>query len=339
MLGIEADDLYGKPIAETAPEMGDLVDKARRRPRRGAMDQVAFTDSASRARTLLVRVTVEVEAGSVAGYVLTFDDITELLAAQRKAAWADVARRIAHEIKNPLTPIQLSAERLKRKYLRQIDSDAETFQVCTDTIVRHVGDIRRMVDEFSAFARLPDPVIEPTDLKDVVEEAVLLQATAAPDITFARDYPDIPATVQCDGRQIGRAVTNLISNAIDAIHGRAGDPASLPRGRIGVRIRPDHGVWTIELADNGRGLPQSEKERLTEPYVTTRDRGTGLGLAIVKKIMEEHGGDMELTDQPDGGACARLILAADDARGQGGDASADRETHPTTAIEAKAHGA
>jgi two-component system nitrogen regulation sensor histidine kinase NtrY len=338
MLGIGADDLYGKPIAEAAPEMGDLVEKAGRRPRRGAMDQVAFTDSAGRARTLLVRVTVEVDDGGVAGYVLTFDDITELLAAQRKAAWADVARRIAHEIKNPLTPIQLSAERLKRKYLRQIDSDAETFQVCTDTIVRHVADIRRMVDEFSAFARLPDPVMEPTDLKAVVEEAVLLQATAAPDITFTREYPDTPATVQCDGRQVGRAVTNLLSNAIEAVHGRAGDPASLPRGQIIVRIRSEPGIWVIELADNGRGLPQAEKARLTEPYVTTRDRGTGLGLAIVKKIMEEHGGDMELTDQPGGGACARLILGAGSALGQGGDATAI-QAQPTAAIEAKAHGA
>ena len=338
MLGIEADDLYGKPITEVAPEMGDLVDKARRRPRRGAMDQIAFTDSGSPTRTLLVRVTVEAEGGEVAGYVLTFDDITELLAAQRKAAWADVARRIAHEIKNPLTPIQLSAERLKRKYLRQIDTDAETFQICTDTIVRHVSDIRRMVDEFSAFARLPDPVIEPTDLKDVVEEAVLLQATAAPDITFERDYPADPATVPCDGRQIGRAVTNLLSNAIDAVHGRPDDHANLPRGHIVVRIRAISGSWIVELADNGCGLPQSERERLTEPYVTTRDRGTGLGLAIVKKIMEEHGGDMELTDRADGGACARLIFATGEDPGRAGGTSTD-SIRETAAIEAKAHGA
>ncbi len=343
MLGIAADDLYGKPIQEVAPEMADLVAKARRRPHRGAVEQVQFTDGDGRTRTLLVRVTVEAETAGVAGFVLTFDDITELLAAQRKAAWADVARRIAHEIKNPLTPIQLSAERLKRKYLRQIDTDAETFQVCTDTIVRHVGDIRRMVDEFSAFARLPDPVIEPTDLIGVVEEAVTLQATAAPDITFTRAYPEPPATAHCDGRQIGRAVTNLLSNAIDAIHGRTGDPAHLPAGHVRVRVARDGGQWMVELADNGRGLPQGEKHRLTEPYVTTRDRGTGLGLAIVKKIMEEHGGDVELRDRPEGGAVARLVFAAADEAGDGQDVSAPRDAVPrsatSAAIEARAHGA
>jgi two-component system nitrogen regulation sensor histidine kinase NtrY len=339
MLGIGAEDLYGKPLAEIAPEMCELVEKARRRPRRGAVGQIQFTGGDGRARTLLVRVTVEGEDRDVAGFVLTFDDITELLAAQRKAAWADVARRIAHEIKNPLTPIQLSAERLKRKYLKQIDTEAETFEVCTDTIVRHVGDIRRMVDEFSAFARLPEPVMESADLTAIVEEAVVLQATAAPDIDFIRDYPDGAATLVCDGRQVGRAVTNLLSNAIEAVRGRSGDPASLPRGMITVAIRREAGGWTVELRDNGRGLPTAERHRLAEPYVTTRERGTGLGLAIVKKIMEDHGGDLELADRPEGGAIARLTLAVSDEVGTGRANPAAEESTQSERFEVKAYGA
>ncbi len=185
-------------------------------------------------------------------------------------------------------------------------------------------------------------MIEPTDLIGVVEEAVTLQATAAPDITFERVYPDAPATAYCDGRQIGRAVTNLLSNAIDAVHGRAGEPAQLPAGRIRVRIARDGGQWMVELADNGCGLPQGEKHHLTEPYVTTRDRGTGLGLAIVKKIMEEHGGDLELRDRPEGGAVARLVFAAADEAGGGEPAPVPAEPGPesgtSAAIEARAHG-
>ena len=308
MLAAEATELHGAPLRDVAPDMAALVARARQRPRRGAVDQVAFRDGDGAERTLLVRVTVEGEQGDITGFVVTFDDITELLAAQRKAAWADVARRIAHEIKNPLTPIQLSAERLKRKYSRQIDQDLETFQVCTDTIVRHVSDIRQMVDEFSAFARLPEPVMAPADLKQVVEHAVLLQATAASDIVFRRDYPDGPVTAVCDERMIDRAVTNLLRNAIEAVQARAGDPQSLPPGTIEVRIAAARDGWSIEVLDNGKGLPDLAPDRLTEPYVTTRDRGTGLGLAIVKKIMEDHDGKLELRARPEGGARARLIL-------------------------------
>jgi len=309
MLAAEAAELRGAPLREVAPDMAELVERARHRPRRGAMGQVTFRDGAGEERTLLVRVTVEGEQGEITGFVVTFDDITELLAAQRKAAWADVARRIAHEIKNPLTPIQLSAERLKRKYSRQIDQDLETFEVCTDTIVRHVSDIRRMVDEFSAFARLPEPVMAPADLKQVVEHAVLLQATAAGEIDFRRDYPDGPVTAVCDERMIDRAVTNLLRNAIEAVQGRPGESESLSPGVVEVRIAPASEGWAIEILDNGKGLPDMAPDRLTEPYVTTRDRGTGLGLAIVKKIMEDHEGRLELRARPEGGARARLVLA------------------------------
>ena len=322
LLGAQARDLYGQPLREVAPEMATLVENARRRPRRGAMDQVQVQDRKGQVRTLLVRVTVESEAGRITGFVVTFDDMTELLAAQRKAAWADVARRIAHEIKNPLTPIQLSAERLKRKYSRQIGEDLQTFEMCTDTIVRHVSDIRRMVDEFSAFARLPEPVMAEADLTRVVEHAVVLQATAAGDIAFRRHYPETPVRVACDERMIARAVTNLLQNAIEAIQGRPGDPADLPPGEIDIHIRAEAGSWAIELLDNGRGLPDGARDRLTEPYVTMRERGTGLGLAIVKKIMEDHGGGLTLDDRPGGGAHVRLTLPL----GEEGGEAADGET-------------
>ncbi len=227
-----------------------------------------------------------------------------------------MARRIAHEIKNPLTPIQLSAERLKRKYLSQIDSDPETFQICTDTIVRHVGDIGRMVDEFSSFARMPTPVMENADLGELVEQAVFLQRTAHPDISFVWDRPSRPVVVSCDSRQIARALTNLLQNAIDAIETmRAADNSPPPEGRISVTLRDEETARTIIIEDNGPGLPQTERDRLTEPYVTTRNKGTGLGLAIVKKIMEDHEGDLRLADGPQGGACATLVfhLPDDDA--------------------------
>ena len=248
--------------------------------------------------------------------MLTFDDITELLSAQRKAAWADVARRIAHEIKNPLTPIQLSAERLKRRYLKEIQSDPETFTACTDTIVRQVGDIGRMVDEFSAFARMPQPVIRPEDLGQVVREALVLQRSAHPEIAYAVELPEAAPVVPSDRRLLGQALTNLLQNAADAIAMRlqpetpdapthaTGETA----GHITVRVAPGEEGVAITVEDDGIGLPQGEeRDRLTEPYVTHKTKGTGLGLAIVKKIMEDHGGRLALEDRPGGGG-ARAVL-------------------------------
>jgi two-component system nitrogen regulation sensor histidine kinase NtrY len=309
LLEARADRLTGRALEEVVPEMGSLVEQARKRPRRGAQSQIQFQAGDGAVLTFLVRVTVEQEAGrAITGFVVTFDDITELLAAQRKAAWADVARRIAHEIKNPLTPIQLSAERLKRRYLKQIEHDPETFRACTDTIVRHVTDIGRMVDEFSDFARMPEPVMAEEDLRELAEQAIVLQETANPDIAFVRDLPGAPATLTCDRRQIDRALTNLLQNAIDAVRGRAGQAGELPPGEVRVRIAGEPGQWALEVLDNGRGLPKEERGRLTEPYVTTRERGTGLGLAIVKKILEDHGGELGLQDRPEGGACVRLVF-------------------------------
>ncbi len=296
LLGVDLAPLTGKPLAVIVPEMQPLLVAAEERADRRADGQVRI-NRAGRTQTLLVRVTAEILAeGETQGYVVTFDDITELLTAQRTAAWADVARRIAHEIKNPLTPIQLSAERLKRKYLKEISSDPETFTLCTDTIVRQVGDIGRMVDEFSAFARMPQPVMKPEDLPQLLREVLLLQRSARPDITFDLHLPEKMDVIRCDGRQIRQAVINLVQNAVDAIDGREGD--GLPSGHIRVTVVQDGRATRLVVTDNGKGLPVEQRERLTEPYVTTRSKGTGLGLAIVAKIMEDHGGEIRLTDAP-----------------------------------------
>jgi two-component system nitrogen regulation sensor histidine kinase NtrY len=263
---------------------------------------------------LLVRIGTEREEAAAKGFVVTFDDITELLQAQRKAAWADVARRIAHEMKNPLTPIQLSAERLKRKYLSEIKSDPDTFAICTDTIIRQVGDIGRMVDEFSSFARMPAPVMKPENLQDLTRQATFLQKTANPDITFTVDIPTEPLDVSCDARQISQALINLLQNAIDAIHtreladanaGRAADP-----GRIDIHLERRADRIALVVEDNGKGLPIEGRDQLTEPYVTTRAKGTGLGLAIVKKVMEDHAGELILEDGSLGGARVSLVFPA-----------------------------
>ena len=291
--------------------MSGLLDALRRRPTRAVEAQVQVRRPGAPLRTLLVRIVAEVSDTDIRGYVVTFDDITELLSAQRKAAWADVARRIAHEIKNPLTPIQLSAERLRRKYLKEITSDKETFQLCTDTIVRHVVDIGRMVDEFSAFARMPTPVMKPQVVHDLCRQAVFLQSSAHPAISFTCALPPDRLTIPCDGRQISQALTNLLQNAVDALEGRPAnaDGAPLAKGEITLTMVPDDERITIAVEDNGKGLPpMEERHRLTEPYVTTRAKGTGLGLAIVKKIMEDHGGELVLADRPGGGASVRLVI-------------------------------
>jgi two-component system nitrogen regulation sensor histidine kinase NtrY len=242
---------------------------------------------------------------------VTFDDITELLSAQRKAAWADIARRIAHEIKNPLTPIQLAAERLRRRYLTEIGQDRETFTICTDTIIRHVGDIGRMVDEFSAFARMPAPVLRPENLVEIVHRAVFLQRTAHPRVAFETIFPERAIGVSCDARLVSQAVINIVKNAIEAIDARIAEAGAGPAGQIRVSVSEAAGQAAVTVEDNGKGLPRQGRERLTEPYVTTRAKGTGLGLAIVKKIMEDHGGELVLEDGEPQGARVRLVFAAE----------------------------
>jgi two-component system nitrogen regulation sensor histidine kinase NtrY len=306
LLATELDHFIGLDLADVVPEMAELFDTASRRPDRLAQSQIEIVRR-GRNHVLLARIAAEQEEGEVKGYVVTFDEVTELLSAQRKAAWADVARRIAHEIKNPLTPIQLSAERLKRKYLREIRSDPDTFSICTDTIIRHVEDIGRMVDEFSAFARMPAPTIKRENLLEICRQPVFLQRNAQTDIDFELVSSESTLTVPCDARLVGQALTNLLKNAVESIQARAGDEGVLPRGQIVVRIQVEDGHAVVAVEDNGKGLPQHERERLTEPYVTTRAKGTGLGLAIVKKIMEEHGGELVLEDRPSG-AVVKLLF-------------------------------
>ncbi len=273
----------GRPLSEMVPEFAPLIETVRANPDRPGRAEIAIGDPAHR-RLLNVRLGAEMTDERVDGFVITFDDITELAAAQRKAAWSDVARRIAHEIKNPLTPIQLSAERLKRRFLAEIHSDPETFMQCADTIVRQVGDIGRMVDEFSAFARMPQPVMRLEDIGQVARDALMLQQHARPDIHFTAEIPQGGVTASCDRRLIGQALTNLLQNAADAIASRPG------AGEITLAIADVGNELHISVADDGIGLPEAERNQLTEPYVTTKEKGTGLGLAIVKKMMEDHNG-------------------------------------------------
>ncbi len=305
LLGIDLDQHIGEDLAEAVPEMAPLIAEAARRPDRLAQSELRIVRE-GRTVTLLVRIAAERADGEIKGFVVTFDDVTELLTAQRKAAWADVARRIAHEIKNPLTPIQLSAERLKRKYLKEIGNDPETFTTCTDTIIRHVGDIGRMVDEFSSFARMPAPVFRMVNLQELVRQAAFLQRTATPDIEIVVDLPGTPLRLACDSRQVSQAIVNILKNAAELIQAREGDVAP---GRIVLRGWEGDTRIVLAVEDNGRGLPQEGRERLTEPYVTTRAKGTGLGLAIVRKIMEDHKGELVLEDRDGGGARVSLVFS------------------------------
>ena len=313
LLGADLEQAIGQDLAEVAPEMAGLLDEAERRPDRLAQSQVELLRGNS-TRTLLVRIAAEHSGRVMSGFVVTFDDITELLSAQRKAAWADIARRIAHEIKNPLTPIQLAAERLRRRYLKEIKSDVETFTICTDTIVRHVGDIGRMIDEFSSFARMPTPVLKPENLVEIVHRAVFLQCTAHPEIVFEPVFPARPVAVNCDARLVGQALINIVKNAIELIEARRAEDKASPAGRIRVSVAEEDGQAAVIIEDNGKGLPQHGREQLTEPYVTTRTKGTGLGLAIVKKIMEDHHGELVLEDGETEGASVSLHFAASDLR-------------------------
>jgi two-component system, NtrC family, nitrogen regulation sensor histidine kinase NtrY len=283
----------GHPLAEVAPELGEIFEAARHSNQRLIQRQVTVSRGGQE-RNFSVRVTSEQAAESDQGYVITIDDVTELVMAQRTAAWADIARRIAHEIKNPLTPIQLSAERLRRKYGKSITDDPAVFQQCTETIVRQVDDIKRMVDEFSRFARMPKAVIAAEDVADTVRQVVFLMRVGHPDIDFDVDLPaeSMPACI--DRRLISQALTNIVKNATEAIG--AVPPAELGRGHIAVSARREGKDVVIDVIDNGVGLPKENRSRLLEPYVTTREKGTGLGLAIVGRILEEHGGRIELRD-------------------------------------------
>ncbi|MGH7025165.1 MAG: ATP-binding protein [Caulobacteraceae bacterium] len=300
LLGLEPGRGDGRLLKDVAPELEGVAQLALAGD--GEVEEDVDVTRHGESRRLRVRA-----SQSAQGLVLTFDDITRLVAAQRNAAWRDVARRIAHEIKNPLTPIQLSAERLRRKYRTEITTDLETFDRCTDTIVRQVGDIGRMVDEFSAFARMPAPVFAPHDPAELLREAAFAQRVADPDI--AVDIGELPhgVTLMCDGRIVGQALTNVLKNASEAIAARRTAEPGVD-GRIRASLAANESKIDFVIEDNGVGLPLKERDRLTEPYVTTRAKGTGLGLAIVKRILEDHGGELQLGDaaQKPG---ARILLS------------------------------
>ncbi|MFG1318384.1 sensor histidine kinase NtrY-like [Xanthobacter autotrophicus] len=308
LLGLTEDEALGRKLAEVVPETGALVAEAIGAGQRAVQGNITIQRE-GRERIFAMRVTTEQSTAEEHGWVVTLDDITALVSAQRTSAWADVARRIAHEIKNPLTPIQLSAERLKRKYGRHITQDRDVFDQCTDTIIRQVGDIGRMVDEFSSFARMPKPVVDAQDLAETVRQGVFLMRVGHPDVTFETELPpSMPA--RFDRRLISQALTNILKNAAEAIEGVP--EAERGKGLIRVRVVAEGEDRVIDVIDNGAGLPKDKRSRLLEPYVTTREKGTGLGLAIVGKIMEEHGGFIELNDSPEGrGAWIRLRMRAD----------------------------
>jgi two-component system nitrogen regulation sensor histidine kinase NtrY len=306
-------DVIGQPLSQILPELKDIFATAQTGAQRLVQGQVTINRQ-NRERNLTVRVTTEQSPDSERGYVITLDDITELVTAQRTSAWADIARRIAHEIKNPLTPIQLSAERLRRKYGKSITDDPAVFYQCTDTIVRQVDDIKRMVDEFSKFARMPKAVIAAEDVADTVRQVVFLMRVGNDDIDIDLELAEDPMPAHFDRRLISQGLTNIIKNASEAI--AAVPQSERGRGRIRViAVRVGDDIF-IDVIDNGIGLPKENRNRLLEPYVTTREKGTGLGLAIVGRILEEHGGHMELSDAPEvasggRGAWVRLRFAAE----------------------------
>ena len=310
LIGCTESEALGRPLAEALPELADFMAAARSGSR--TQDQITISRN-GRERNLSVRVTSEQAGDSDRGYVVTLDDITELVAAQRTSAWADVARRIAHEIKNPLTPIQLSAERLRRKYGKMIEEDRGVFEQCTDTIVRQVEDIRRMVDEFSHFARMPKPVMAAEDVADAVRQTVFLMRVGNSEIEIDAKIGEDPMLARFDRRLISQALTNIIKNATEAI--AAVPHEELGKGTIRVFAAREGDDVVIDVIDNGIGLPKSNRSRLLEPYVTTREKGTGLGLAIVGRIIEEHGGSIELRDASEKipgqrGAWVRIRFAA-----------------------------
>jgi two-component system, NtrC family, nitrogen regulation sensor histidine kinase NtrY len=296
LIGHAESETLDHPLSDVLPELDEMMKTAREGKQRLVQGQITILRDGHE-RNLSVRVTAEQTNQARDSYIITLDDITELVSAQRTSAWGDVARRIAHEIKNPLTPIQLSAERIRRKFGKVIIEDKAVFEQCTETIVRQVDDIRRMVDEFSRFARMPKPVMEGEDVADTVRQAVFLMKVAHPEIDIETDIKQDPLRAQFDRRLISQALTNIIKNATEAIE--AVPSEELGKGRINVIASSEGDDVLIDVIDNGIGLPKVARQRLLEPYVTTRAKGTGLGLAIVGRVLEDHGGRLELKDASD----------------------------------------
>jgi two-component system nitrogen regulation sensor histidine kinase NtrY len=292
-------EVEGRALGDVSPDLDEFM-------RGGQSDANVIVIADSGQRTLAVK-----RVRYRDGYVLTFDDITDQLTDQRRAAWSDIARRIAHEIRNPLTPIQLAAERLQRRFGGEIATDKETFDRLTGTIVRQVGDLRRMVDEFSNFARMPKPAFREENIHEIARQSLFLHEVAHPAITFVLDPPQGEFRMVCDRRQLSQALTNLVKNGVEAIESRSNrGEHSLEGDRVELKLHDEEGQLIVDISDTGVGLPE-DRERLTEPYVTTRVRGTGLGLAIVKKIVEEHMGEIAFLDRPGGGTHVRIAFDTD----------------------------
>jgi len=324
LLEREALELQGRTLATTVPELADAVSRLEQGTAHSRNQQNAVVSINEEERTFAVRLTRK-EGDTPGGGVVTFDDITDLVSAQRTSAWADVARRIAHEIKNPLTPIQLSAERIRRKYGKVITDDREVFDKCTETIIRQVGDVARMVDEFSSFARMPKAQMEVQDLRNAVKDAVVLFQMSSTGTKFEMTLPDDEVIASFDRRLISQAMTNLVKNAAEAVQSYAESKDAEPdfKAHVAVRLEVRDEKARIEILDNGTGLSKQHRARLLEPYVTTKAKGTGLGLAIVQKVIEQHGGTLQLEDAPlcderKHGALVRITLplqiAVDDGR-------------------------
>ncbi|RYE47783.1 MAG: PAS domain-containing sensor histidine kinase [Hyphomicrobiales bacterium] len=310
MVGSDEISLVGKRIDEVIPGLAPVIERAKSARRGTIRDQIEI-GSGPDYRTYQVQLTREGTMTESKGFVVTLDDITDLLSAQRTGAWADVARRIAHEIKNPLTPIQLSAERLRRRYASKLADDFEVFDKCVNTIIRQVGDIGRMVDEFSSFARMPEAKLEKGNLTESIRQAVFLESVRLPEVTINMELPEQPIIAWFDNRLISQVLTNLIKNAVEAIEGAGLEGIKNPV--ITVEAGPEGDMVRLSISDNGKGWPKENRHRLLEPYVTTREKGTGLGLAIVAKIIEQHGGKVDLIDaEPDEngriGACFTFTL-------------------------------
>ncbi len=310
LLQTNLDEHMEKHLGDIVPEMAALIAQVTANPDRVSVDEINIVRGGE-PRTLIVNMASERLRGDVIGYVVTFDDITELQTAQRTAAWSGIAQRIAHEIKNPLTPIQLAAERLRKKYLKQIKDDPETFEICTATIIRQVEELGRMVDEFSSFARMPQAVSKLENVSELCRQAVFLEKNRNTKINFELNMPKGDVQYSCDARQVSRALGNVIKNAVESVSEHMDNEGG---GNIAVTLINEiddsshANIISVRVEDNGMGLPEGNPGRLTEPYVTARDHGTGLGLAIVKKIMEDHGGELLLANRDGGGAVVVLLF-------------------------------
>jgi len=340
LLGLQENEIFSKELAKVVPEFSHSIKEAIDRYPRGIDAEIKLLRN-SNEQHLHLRVTSEQTKGDNRRYVVTFDDVTQLVNAQRSSAWSDIARRIAHEIKNPLTPIQLSAERLKRKYTHQITEDQDIFEQCTDTIIRQVGDIGKMVDEFSSFARMPKANMESRNIYDIIRESVVLQRVGRPELDFTCTVPREPLFISCDRRLIGQALTNLVKNASEAIEAVAIKDDPNWRGKIYINATYNNDEITIEVIDNGCGFPKEDRQRLTEPYMTTREKGTGLGLAIVRKIIDEHGGSISLEDAPSmtkegHGALVKLVLPVREKNNAGNSLASDKPAKDN--LESTEHG-